>query len=238
MYALLADPGPASWVAICKLLDVPGPRGHEASEAVVLADAVALKRELRSWPPEVERPAPSHWYAARGPLAEARRALVREVREVDLYELYCQVARDSPLLRLHDGTPAVRLQRNFRGTLQGAHGRTVSIGVDGQADLCGSLCVEWFDHADPDHAAAALEYSKGRSSDPGDPPVRRLGVSLEVEVKRDCGTQSKDQVKREAALRRRGEVYICVKRTEEMVRLLITERARLSALLGGIGWTP
>lgn len=209
LYSLLADPGPESWRKICAVLS-------NGSEAEIAADVAELKRELHAWPPEVERPAPKEWLREKNVDAShnqsenaihihrAKISLCRQIREVDLYKLYCDAA-DDPRLRFGDGTPAVRLQRNFSGTLQGAHGRHHTIGVRGQGDLIGSLCLE--------------------------SPAGRIAIALEVEVKRHSGKQSPEQIQRQEALQRRGEIYLLVRRTEEMIQLLISHRDKLKKTL-------
>jgi hypothetical protein len=197
-YGFLADPGPESWAQIVRLLSDPRADPAEVAE---------VGRELRAWPPEVERPAPRTW-AGKAALLKLTRAL----REVDLYPHYIRAAAESLRLRLRDGTPAVRLQRSFTGSLQGAHGRIHQIGVPGQGDLCGSLCVEW-----------RVYHSGG---------CRRFAVALEIEVKRSAGKQSAAQHEREEALWRRGELYLCVRTTAEMLLRLEAERDRLLTELG------
>jgi hypothetical protein len=215
-YGLLAEPGPESWAGIVRLLSDPRRRFDPA-------EAAEVERDLRAWPPEVERPAPRAW------LPESHAALLklaRTVREVDLYPHYIRAAAESPRLRLRDGTPAVRLQRSFSGALQGAHGRMHQIGVPGQGDLCGSLCVEV-------HCSDATCYSSRTTAGPCEADHwRRLAASLEIEVKRGAGKQSPVQRQREEALRRRGELYLCVRTTAEMLRLLESERDRILRDLG------
>ena len=210
-YAHLADPGPDSWRAICRLLS-----DKKVPASTLAAEARELRAELAAWPPEIERPAHSSWGVAGGgttcpdgDLRSARLALCRTVREIDLYEHYIRAAREAPALRLRDGTPAVRLQRQFTGALQGSHGKRLRIGKRGNGDLSGSICVEW---------AAGGDW-------------RRISIACEVEVKRAAEEQREEQAEREAALLRRGEVYLLVRRTDEMVRLLVAERARLIAML-------
>ena len=152
-------------------------------------------------------------------LGQARLALCRTVREVDLYEHYIKAAREAPALRLRDGTPAVRLQRQFTGALQGSHGKRLRIGKRGSGDLSGSICVEW-------------AVGGGSRSESG---WRRISVACEVEVKRAAEEQREAQVERENALRRRGEVYVLARRTDEMVRALVAERGRLTSLILSCG---
>ena len=111
----LLDLSPESWAAICKLVDPSSP----VTDAQLLADVRGLEAELRAWPPEIDRPPARGWDPS---LPQWR--LVRRVREVDLYPLFIKAAATAPALRLSDGTPAVRLQRNFSGALQGAGGKT------------------------------------------------------------------------------------------------------------------
>mgnify|MGYP000952736149 CR=1 FL=1 len=218
-YTHLADPGPESWRAICRLLS-----DKRVPAATLVAEARELRAELAAWPPEVERPAHSSWGAAGGgatcpdgDLRSARLALCRTVREIDLYEHYIRAAREAPALLLRDGTPAVRLQRQFTGALQGSHGKRLRIGKKGSGDLCGSICVEW-------------AVGGGSRAESG---WRRLSVACEVEVKRGAEEQREAQVERENALRRRGEVYVLARRTDEMVRALVAERARITSLVLG-----
>lgn len=226
-YALLADPGPESWRAMVRLLD-----DRTVSDAVQRAEAKELRAELKHWPPEVERAPPKHW------LPESHKdllALCLQVREVDLYRYYIDAASTSHLLRLRDGRPAVRLQRTFTGSLQGAHGRMHRIGVEGQGDLAGSLCVEWLaSYSVP--APACLGCVKvGGSADPGltcalhGTAWRRLSVALEVEVKVDGGRVRDEQKVRDQALRARGEIYLLVRRAADMVAALVEERRRILA---------
>ena len=218
-YTHLADPGPESWRAICRLLS-----DKKVPASTLIAEARELKRELAAWPPEVERPKPDRWPAVGATpgereLAEARAALCRAVREIDLYDHYIRAAREAPALRLRDGTPAVRLQRQFTGALQGSHGKRLRIGKRGSGDLSGSICVEW-------------AVGGGSRSESG---WRRISVACEVEVKRAAEEQREEQVERESALRRRGEVYVLARRTDEMVRTLVAERGRFTSLVLGCG---
>lgn len=223
-YSLLADPGPESWAGICKLLAQAPPIGRDPS--AFIAECAEVARELRAWPPEVDRPPPTEWLrtdGSAGPqeVRAARLGLARTVREVDLYPHYIRAAAESPRLRLRDGTPAVRLQRSFTGSLQGAHGRMHQIGVPGQGDLCGSLCIEI-------HRSDSTCHPSKTSGSPC------LAVALEVEVKRSAGKQSLVQRQREEALRRRGELYLCVCTTAEMLRILEAERDRILSDLGSL----
>ena len=193
----LLDPSPESWVAICKLLE-PHPAPDQIAQ--LLADVQGLEAELRAWPPEIDRPPAKGWDPS---LPQWR--LVRRVREVDLYPLFIKAAATAPALRLSDGTPAVRLQRNFSGALQGAGGKTHRMGVEGQGDLSGSLCVEW----------------RGC----------RFPIALEVEVKTASGKLRPAQQTRSEALHRRGEIYLTVRRTDEMIKMLTAERDRIVNLL-------
>lgn len=223
-YALLAEPGPESWAKLCKLLAQELRTGRDPS--AFIAEYTEVARELRAWPPEIDRSPPAEWLRTDGgagvqEVRAARLNLARIVREVDLYPYYIRAAAESQRLRLRDGTPAVRLQRSFSGALQGAHGRMHQIGVPGQGDLCGSLCVEV-------HCSDATCYSSKTSGGPCEADHwRRLAVALEVEVKRAAGKQSPVQRQREEALRRRGELYLCVRTTAEMLRLLESERDRI-----------
>lgn len=190
----ILDPSPESWKAICELID-------QVTDAQLLADVKGLERELKSWPPEVDRPPAKGWTPE---LPQWR--LVRRVREVDLYPHFIKVA--SQAMVLSDGTPAVRLQRAFSGALQGAAGKTHRVGVEGQGDLSGSLCVEWRGH--------------------------RFPVALEVEVKTAAGKVRPAQQTRCDALRRRGEIYLVVRTTAEMVQLLKAEHDRIVKALDSL----
>lgn len=221
-FPLLADPGPESWRAICKLLDDP-----RVTDAQRLEDARQLAAELKSWPKEVDRPPSSgaDWTAVKlGALADnavrdALIALCWRVREVDLYRLYIDAACKTPPpdLVLRDGRPAVRLSRVFTGAMQGAGGRVHSLGVEGQADLCGSLCVEW----------ETTRTTDGRE-------WKRLPVPIEVEVKKATGRLRPAQAQRQEALAERCELYVVVRRVDEMLRALVAERQRVLALVGAL----
>ena len=210
---LLADPSPESWREIVKTLDDAMDCGDFAQ---VDADAVGLLRELRMWPAEIERPLPKRWAQVPGESGRALCKLARAVRETDLYPLYVEAAAKAPELRLHDGTPAVRLQRAFTGALQGPGGKGFRLGTVGQGDLIGSLCVEWPCYADADQHECSW---------------CRLSVPLEVEVKRDAGKMRPEQEQRRDALWRRGEIYITVTRVAQMVKLLAAERDRILEML-------
>lgn len=227
----LADPSPASWREICRLLDDPR---ITASQHTL--DVHRLAEELAAWPPEIERPPLKHWHD--GAHAELRLCLA--VREVDLYRHYIDAAAGAPALRLRDGAPAARLERAFTGALQGQSGKAHRVGVKGQGDLHGSLCVEWRDWRTVGDEGALNAACAGCAKVARSPVEevglscalhggewRRLSVSLEVEVKRDGGKARPEQVARAAALRRRGELYLLVNRTAEMIRLLVAERARI-----------
>lgn len=232
----LADPSPESWREICRLLDDP-----RITASQHMLDVHRLADELAAWPPEIERPPLKHWHDG-AHAAELRLCLA--VREVDLYRHYIDAAASAPALRLRDGAPAARLERAFTGSLQGQGGRAHRVGVKGQGDLHGSLCVEWRDwrsygdvewDEDALNAGCAGCAKVARSSveDVGlscaahGGEWRRLSVALEVEVKRDGGRVRPEQAARATALRRRGELYLLVNRTAEMIRLLVAERARI-----------
>lgn len=234
-YRHLADPGPESWAGITRLLD-----DRAVSDAQLALDLRELARELRAWPPEVARPAPRHWVDA-GLLK-----LCRDVREVDLYPLYVSAAADAPSLRLRDGRPAARLQRSFSGSLQGAHGRMHQIGVEGQGDLVGSLVVEWCsENVAPDCVDCQEWILTGGDCDAPPPSAaprceahddwHRVAVAVEVEVKRDGGKLRPAQAARRDALRQRGEVWLLVRRTDELVRGLVAERDRILRTIRGAG---
>lgn len=215
----LADPSPESWRAICRLMS-DGCSREQHKE-----DVSALARELHSWPPEIERPAP-RGVAVNWPGWN----LCRRVKETDIYGYYLLAAGK---ILLSDGTPAVRLQRAFTGSLQGPGGKAFRLGVEGQGDLVGSLCVEW-PKVDDEYDQALTAYSKGWSGHPGEPKPCRISVPLEVEVKRDGERLRPAQEVRRDALRARGEIYLVVRRTEEMLCFLREERRRILETLGGL----
>ena len=128
----------------------------------------------------------------------------------------------SGLRRLRDGTPAVRLERQFTGALQGAAGKIHSVGVTGGADLHGSLCVEW--QLCGGGCGASIKYCSHEV---------RLSVPLEVEIKTDGGKLRPEQAARQEALRRRGEVSLVCYRTADMLRQLCDERAKILKMIGG-----
>jgi hypothetical protein len=229
----LADPSPESWREICRLLDDP-----RITASQHMLDVHRLADELAAWPPEIERPPLKHWHDG-AHAAELRLCLA--VREVDLYRHYIDAAAGAPALRLRDGAPAARLERAFTGSLQGQGGRAHRVGVKGQGDLHGSLCVEWIDFGSYDARATGVPNACAVCQGCGKVAAsrddlscaihgtewRRLSVSLEVEVKRDGGRIRPEQEARATALRRRGELYLLVNRTAEMIRLLVAERARI-----------
>lgn len=126
------------------------------------------------------------------------------VNETSTYNKYILDICSSPRLLLRDKTQAVRLARRFTGVMQSiATGRTVSVGEVGAADLAGSLTIE----VPPSYA--------------------RVGVALEVEIKSTAGTQSEEQILRQRALQRRGEIYICTKLVSQAVDQIVQVRDNL-----------
>jgi hypothetical protein len=86
------------------------------------------------------------------------------------------------------------------------------MGVEGQGDLSGSLCIEW----------------RGC----------RFPIALEVEVKTAAGKLRPAQQTRSEALHRRGEIYLTVRRTDEMIKALTAKRDWILNLLetSSISW--
>lgn len=245
LLAALADPSPESWARVWELLYQV--RGTQLAEEVA-----ACRRELREWPPEVDRP-PRPARVGRRTVAEveARAAagtddrlallapLCRTVREVDLYPLYVAGICESPRLRLSDGRQAVRLQRAFVGSLSSGRG-DVRVGQRGQGDLVGGMCAEWWECPEgcrwatpPPAEFGADDLSRGDCCARHGESARHLvEVTLEVEVKRDGGRLRPDQAQRRDALRARGGVYVVARRIAEAVDLLVAERVRLARELG------
>ena len=217
----LANPGPASWRGIIALLDDPSVTSDQHA-----AEVKILSSELAAWPPEIERAPPSHWLRLPETFA-AEIALCHRVREVDLYRHYIDAAARAPALQLSIGGPAVRLERAFTGALQGAAGVAHRVGVKGQGDLSGSLCVEW---TTTKVVASVTVSGSERVHALTESATRHASIHLEVEVKTDGGKVRPDQEIRAKAFERRGELYLIVRRTAEMVRLLVEARDRFRSM--------
>lgn len=230
--ALPSTASPKTWRRLLELLCDP-----QLSPAQRRVEVAWLRRELRQWPAEVSRPAPTAKIVERrycgGRSATAAqlaaffiahddvKPLCRIVHETDLYPLYIEKVCTSPLLRLHDGTQAVHLARAFTGKL--AERR---IGQAGQGDLAGGLCVEWWARPRGCRWAGGPGLPAADASH-GDPERHVLDVRLEVEVKMDDGELEDSQVARQTFFARRGGVYVVPTRCAEAIELILLERARI-----------
>lgn len=250
--ALASEASPKTWRRLLELLCDP-----TLDPAQLRAEVAWLRRELRAWPPEVSRPAPTARLVERkfyggATLPQAMmprffatyddlRPLCRVTREVDLYPLYVEKICTSPRLLLADGTQAVRLSRQFTGKLADRR-----IGQVGQGDLVGGLCVEWWTCADGcawtrgDAAGDDLAVSKGARGDDealdclashGEPQRHRLDVRLEVEVKMDDGELEDSQDARLRDFAARGGVYVVPTRIAQAIDLIVEARDRIAAEL-------
>jgi hypothetical protein len=132
--------------AIAELLATKRPDSRTWTELVGLlndqttaAEITAIKRGLTAWPKELPRPAPKA-------LSRQLLPLCLDVAENEqLYHHYIAEICGSPRLRLKDGSPAVNLWRQPRGTvtLQSGGQVTLGAGQPGLADIGGFMTVEW-----------------------------------------------------------------------------------------------
>ena len=224
------------WEDVTKLID-PG-----NVDKTTIAE---LKRALASWPREVPRPAPKSW---RGVCAydQLMRSICLDVKEDEqLYHHYITEICGSPRLRLRDGSPAVNLWRQPRGTvtLQGGGQVTLGAGQPGLADVGGTMTVEWpccICRGKRWEALAFLDFG-GCTHAP-----QRINLYVEVEIKLDGkipplareyrGTSKRmltqteqDQCQRQQAQLARGGCYIFAERVSEAIDELVRYRDEVLA---------
>jgi hypothetical protein len=128
-----------------------------------------------------------HWPADihRPPLkhwrsGDARLRCCRNVRETALYNDY--ILAVCSRIKTKAGMQAVQLERQYVGKVLTAAGIEMLIGIPGQADLKGGVILEWGGYL--------------------------LEARLEVEIKMESGTPSKEQLERQTAFGRRGGCYV------------------------------
>ena len=232
--------------AIAELLATKRPDSRTWTELVGLlndqttaAEITAIKRGLTAWPKELPRPAPKA-------LSRQLLPLCLDVAENEqLYHHYIAAICGSPRLRLKDGSPAVNLWRQPRGTvtLQSGGQVTLGAGQPGLADLGGTMTVEWqkkqgrFDRAMPTWPV-----------DPDSVPTYHANLYIEIEVKLDgkippgareykgsskrALTQTEqDQCQRQQAMLRRGGCYVFAERAAEAIEALVQYRDDVIARL-------
>lgn len=209
------------WAEITKLID-PG-----TIDKTTIAE---LKRALASWPKEVPRPAPKSW---RGVCAydQIMRSICLDVKEDEqLYHHYLTEICGSPRLRLRDGSPAVNLWRQPRGTvtLQGGGQVTLGAGQPGLADVGGFMTIEWehWDQGYVTHHRTNLYTEIEIKIDGKIPPMAReyRGTS-----KRVLTQTEQDQCQRQQAQLARGGCYIFAERVAEAIDELVRYRDEVLA---------
>ena len=224
--------------AIADLLATQRPDSRTWTELVGLlndqttaAEITAIKRGLTAWPKELPRPAPKA-------LPRQLLPLCLDVTENEqLYHHYIAEICGSPHLRLRDGSPAVSLWRQPRGTvtLQGGGQVTLGAGQPGLADIGGFMTVEWWQCRLPGCCPDSHGFCQNLTH------YRHTNLYVEIEVKLDgkippnareyrgsskrALTQTEqDQCQRQQAMLRRGGCYIFAERTAEAIEALVQYR--------------
>lgn len=223
---LLSQPSAESWRAIVEL-GKEARKNQNPLEWGVYTEA--LCREVRRWPPEIERLCPASWPA------DFRAAVEHRVREMDTYGHYLAKICGHPDLRLNDGSQAVWLERRYTGgivevstvksalhLLTASHsassvktandrvkdavqllaGGTRNVGKVGCADLTGGLII-------PTMIAFPLPTRGAKCVD--------VEYRLEVEVKVGDEAQRPEQIARMESVRRRGGCYVLANSVESAV---------------------
>ena len=231
---------------VTKLLHTKRPDSSTWTELVGLlndqttaAEIAAIKRGLAAWPKELPRPAPKG-------LPRQLLPLCLDIAENEqLYHHYIGEICSSPRLRLRDGSSAVNLWRQPRGTvtLQGGGQVTLGAGQPGLADIGGTMTIEWgvsggcacglLVSVETETRCATCHYLAQ--------PLYRTNLYVEVEIKIDgkipnlareykgsskrALTQTEqDQCQRQQAILRRGGCYIFAERTAEAIEALVQYR--------------
>ena len=240
--------------AIADLLATQRPDSRTWTELVGLlndqttaTEIAAIKRSLAAWPKELPRPAPKALPRQLLPLC------LNVAENEQLYHHYITEICGSPRLRLRDGSPAVSLWRQPRGTvtLQGGGQVTLGAGQPGLADIGGFMTVEWCEgsggcacgllvSAETETRCVTCHYL-------AQPPYR-TNFYIEIEIKLDgkippnareyrgnskrALTQTEqDQCQRQQAMLRRGGCYIFAERTAEAIEALVQYRDKVLARL-------
>ena len=233
--------------AIAELLATKRPDSRTWTELVGLlndqttaAEITAIKRGLTAWPKELPRPAPKGLPRQLLPLC------LNVAENEQLYHHYITEICGSPRLRLRDGSPAVSLWRQPRGTvtLQSGGQVTLGAGQPGLADIGGFMTVEW---GGGDGGCACglvvgspIEVRCTKCRYVAQPPYR-TNLYIEVEIKIDQkipplareyrGTSKRvltqteqDQCQRQQAQLARGGCYIFAERVSEAIDELVRYR--------------
>ena len=240
--------------AIAELLATKRPDSRTWTELVGLlndqttaAEITAIKRGLTAWPKELPRPAPKA-------LSRQLLPLCLDVAENEqLYHHYIAEICGSPRLRLKDGSPAVNLWRQPRGTvtLQSGGQVTLGAGQPGLADIGGFMTVEW-GGGDGGCACGLVvgsptEVRCARCRYVARPPYRtNLYIEIEVKLdgkippgareyrgssKRALTLTEQDQCQRQQAMLRRGGCYVFAERAAEAIEALVQYRDDVIARL-------
>ncbi|TXH42621.1 MAG: hypothetical protein E6Q97_35495 [Desulfurellales bacterium] len=224
---LLATKRPDSrtWVELVGLLN----------DQTTATEIAAIKRGLASWPKELPRPAPKG-------LPQALPLCLDVAENEQLYHHYIAEICGSPRLRLRDGSPAVSLWRQPRGTvtLQGGGQVTLGAGQPGLADIGGFMTVEWWQCRLP----GCCPDSQGFCQNPKHYRHTNLYVEIEAKLdgkippnareyrgnsKRALTQTEQDQCQRQQAMLRRGGCYIFAERTAEAIEALVQYRDEVLA---------
>lgn len=219
--------------AIAELLATKRPDNRTWAELVGLlgdqttaAEIAAIKRGLTAWPKELPRPAPKA-------LPRQLLPLCLDVAENEqLYHHYITEICGSPRLRLRDGSPAVSLWRQPRGsvTLQSGGQVTLGAGQPGLADLGGFMTVEWEQwgtgYVTHCHTNLYVEIEVKI-----DGKIPNLAREYRGSSKRALTQTEQDQCQRQQAMLRRGGCYIFAERTAEAIEALVQYRDEVLARL-------
>lgn len=206
---------------VAELLQTKRPDSRTWTELVGLlndqttaTEIAAIKRSLAAWPKELPRPAPKG-------LPRQLLPLCLDVAENEqLYHHYIAEICGSPRLRLRDGSPAVNLWRQPRGTvtLQGGSQVTLGAGQPGLADVGGFMTVEW----DKYRAGFYVEFEIKI-----DGKIPRGAVEYRGSSVRQLSQTERDQVLRQHAQLKRGGFYCFAERVSEAVDAAVSFRNSL-----------
>lgn len=191
---LIEEPSPQTWNDAAEYLD-----GIEQGQREKICKEIRLV--LKHWPEEIPRDPLEHWDLARH---DDLLRLCVKVNETSTYGYYIEKIEGASCLRLSNKRYGCRVQRFFSGAaLSHSGNRWIRIGQKGQADLVGSLSIEFKNRIFP--------------------------VYLELEVKMPKGRMNPAQKMRRDMLERRGELYLCARSVKDSIQQLLAAKLRLES---------